>query len=169
MRVAVFCVLFLMVVAPSEASESCRNMTEARQHFRLAHIYWHGPDHCWDASPGRRQRRIVHTVARKPDQRNWRDAMSEVIPDPQVASELAPDAPAAQIVWLDRWVDVKPAELPPIARGVDLLRATLRPPAEPTTRSATVVILLFALLVIALPLAMIGGLPPGMIYRRQSE
>ena len=60
MRVAVIVVSMLMVVSPSEASESCMSKTEARQHFGLVHIYWHGVDHCWDASPGRRQRHVIH-------------------------------------------------------------------------------------------------------------
>jgi hypothetical protein len=167
MRVAAFCALILMVATPSEASESCMSVTEARHQFRMLHIYWHGPDHCWDASPGRRSRGVSHTVASKPDQRKWRDAMSEMVPDARVAS-VAPDAQVAQILWLDRWVDMKPSELPLVARSVDIShQATSPPSAEPITRSLTV-ILLFALLVIALPLVIIA-LPQGMIYRRQSE
>jgi hypothetical protein len=156
----------LMVVTPSGASESCMSLIEARQHFGLVHIYWHGADHCWDASRGRQQRRIVHAAAPKPDQRKWRDAMSEMVPDAQVA----------QILWLDRWVDIKPSELPLTLRWVDIPRQATPPPtAEPTTRSlepttrSLTVMMLFALLVIALPLAIIGALPQSMIYRRQSE
>ena len=168
MRVAALCALILMVTEPSEASESCMSVTEARQHFKLMHIYWHGPDHCWDASPGRRQGRIIHTVASKPDQRKWRDAMSEMVPDTRVASEISPDAEVAQILWLDRWTDIKPSAAPLIARGVDIsYQATSPPTAEPMTRSMTVM-LLFALLVVALPLAIIA-LPQGVIYRRQPE
>jgi len=159
----------LMVVTPSVASESCMSKMEARQHFGLVHIYWHGADHCWDASPGRQQRRIVHTAAPKPDQRKWREAMSEMVPDAQVA----------QVLWLDRWVDIKPPELPLTLRWVDIPRqAEPAPTAEPTTRSiepttrsiepttrSLTVMILFALLVIALPLAIIGALPQGMINR----
>jgi hypothetical protein len=159
MRVAVFCALMLMVATPSDASESCMSVTEARQHFGLVHIYWHSAEHCWDASPGRRQRHIIHTDIAKPDPPKWRDAMSEMVPD----------APVSQVVWLDRWVDIKPSELPLIARWVDFPEAKPTPPtAEPTTRSLTV-ILLFAFLVIALPLAIIEALPQGVIYRRQLE
>jgi hypothetical protein len=168
MRVAVFFALILMVPTPSEASESCMSVTEARHHFGMVHIYWHGPDHCWDASPGRRQRGISHTDTSEPDQRKWRDAMSEMVPDARVVPEIAPDAQVAQILWLDRWVDMKPSEQPHIARSVDIsYQATSPPSAEPMTRSLTA-ILLFALLVIALPLVIIA-LPQGMIYRRQSE
>jgi hypothetical protein len=159
MRVAVSFALMLMVVTPSGASESCMSLIEARQHFGLVHIYWHGADHCWDASPGRQQRRVVHTAAPKPDQRKWRDAMSEMVPDAQVA----------QMLWLDRWVDIKPSELPLALCWVDIPRQATSPPAaKPTTRSLTVM-MLFALLVIALPLAIIGALPQSMIHRRRSE
>ena len=106
MRVAVFCALILMVATPSEASESCRSMTEARGHFGMVHIYWHGPNRCWDASSGRHQRRISHLVTSKSDQRKWRDAMSEMVPDARVASENSPDAQLTQILWLDRWTDI---------------------------------------------------------------
>ncbi|MEO6780598.1 MAG: hypothetical protein ABI196_06740 [Bradyrhizobium sp.] len=156
MRVAVIVVSILMAGMPSEASESCLSMTEARQHFGLVHIYWHGADHCWDASPGRRQPHLIHKVAAKPDQPKWRDAMSEMVPDANVA----------QMPWLDRWVDIKPSELPLAARWVDIPQATPSPTAEPmATRLA--VVLLLALLAIALTLAIIEVLPRGTIYRRQ--
>ena len=132
------------------------SMTEARQHFGLVHIYWHGAGHCWDASSGRRQRHIIQKVAAKPDQPKWRDAMSEMVPDANVA----------QTPWLDRWVNIKPSELPLAARWVDIPQATPSPTAEPmATRLALV--LLLALLAIALTLAIIEVLPQGTIYRRQ--
>jgi hypothetical protein len=156
MRVALIVVSILMAGTPSDASESCMSMTEARQHFGLVHIYWHGADHCWDASPGRRQRHVVHKVAAKPDQPKWRDAMSEMVPDANIA----------QIPWLDRWVDIKPSELPLAARWVDIPQAKPSPTAEPmATRLA--VVLLLAVLAIALTLAIIEVLPQGTIYRRQ--
>ena len=158
MRVAICFALILMVATPSEASESCMSVTEARQHFGLVHIYWHGADHCWDASPGRRQRHIIHTVAPKPDRSKWRDAMSEMV---------VTDTKVAQIPWLERWVDIKSSELPLVARWVDIPQAAPPPIAEPMTMSLTVV-LLFGLLVITLPLALMGVLPQVIIYRRQS-
>jgi hypothetical protein len=134
------------------------SVAEARQHFGLVHIYWHGADHCWDASPGRRQRHIIHTVAPKPDRSKWRDAMSEMV---------VTDTKVAQIPWLERWVDIKSSELPLVARWVDIPQAAPPPIAEPMTMSLTVV-LLFGLLVITLPLALMGVLPQVIIYRRQS-
>src|SRR6266852_1036661 len=54
MRVAVVVVFVSVLSTPSEASQSCMSKTEARQSFHSSHIYWHGADHCWDATPIRR-------------------------------------------------------------------------------------------------------------------
>src|SRR5712675_3457595 len=59
MRVALFVVFVSVLTTASEASNSCMSKTEARQHFGAVHIYWHGLDHCWDATPGRHQIRRV--------------------------------------------------------------------------------------------------------------
>jgi hypothetical protein len=64
MRVAVIVVLMLVRATPSEASTSCMTKTEARQHFGSVYIYWHGPEHCWDATPTRRRHQI-HKVQQK--------------------------------------------------------------------------------------------------------
>ena len=51
MRVAVIVVFVSLLTTRSEASTSCMSKTEARQHFGTVYLYWHGPEHCWDASP----------------------------------------------------------------------------------------------------------------------
>jgi hypothetical protein len=116
MRVAFFVATFFVVsisalTAPSRGSSSCMSQSEARQHYGSVHLYWHGPDHCWDATPGR------HRLVRKnqsdinrgvPPGRNrsdWRQAMSEMLPDE--APVRAPDARAASVNWLDRWIDIR--------------------------------------------------------------
>ena len=81
MRVAMIVVSILVVSTPSEASTSCMSKTEARQHFGSVHIYWHGPDHCWDATPTRGHHQIAYRVQRKIDQPKWRDAMSAMSPN----------------------------------------------------------------------------------------
>lgn len=79
MRVAVI-VLTMVVATPSGASQSCMSKTEARQYFGSTYIYWHGPDHCWDATPTRhhqiqvRRKTLVHQVRQKIDQPQWREA-----------------------------------------------------------------------------------------------
>src|SRR5882672_6621256 len=129
MRVAMIVVTILAATTPLEAAQSCMSKTEARQHFGAVHIYWHGLDHCWDATPGRHQIRRVQRrtptdeAQAKPeqpkreeskldqskldqpkldqskldqskfdqsrfDQSKWRDSMSEMLPDSDLAQAL---------------------------------------------------------------------------------
>ncbi len=53
MRVAVIVAFVSLLTTPSEASTSCMSKTEARQHFGTVYLYWHHPEHCWDATPTR--------------------------------------------------------------------------------------------------------------------
>lgn len=55
MRVALIVVAIAFVASPSHASPSCMTMAEARAAFPGKHLWWHGPNKCWDATPGRRQ------------------------------------------------------------------------------------------------------------------
>jgi len=51
MRVAVIVAFVSLLTTPSEASTSCTSKTEARQRFGTVYLYWHRPEHCWDATP----------------------------------------------------------------------------------------------------------------------
>ena len=82
-------------------------------------------------------------------------------------SEMVPEPNLAQTSWLDRWVEIKPVELPLVARWVDIPQAKPSPIADPMP-APLVVVLLLALLTIALALAIVEILPRGTIYRRQS-
>jgi hypothetical protein len=93
------------------------SQSEARQHFGSVHLYWHGPDHCWDATPGRHrvvrktQPAIDRQAQRARSRSDWRQAMSEMLPD-----DGAVQAPGVQMAgaaaavvganWLDRWIDI---------------------------------------------------------------
>jgi hypothetical protein len=115
MRVAVFVVLILVVSTPSEASKSCMSKTEARQQFG-SYIYWHGPDHCWDATPpSRGHHQIAHRVQRKIDQPKWRDALSAASLN-ETPTMLPNDGPV-QAPVVDRREDVEPSFIE--ARWVD--------------------------------------------------
>jgi hypothetical protein len=48
-------VLVVIMVAPIRAAYAapCMTESEARRVYSTSHLYWHGPDHCWDATPGR--------------------------------------------------------------------------------------------------------------------
>jgi hypothetical protein len=68
MRVAVLVVSMLVLATTSEASRSCMSKTEARRHFGSVHIYWHGADHCWDATSTGSSHQAVRRAERKIDQ-----------------------------------------------------------------------------------------------------
>jgi hypothetical protein len=158
MRVAVFVVLALVVSTPSEASQSCMTKTEARGHFGSVHIYWHGRDHCWDATPMRRHHRAhqvrqIRKVQQKIDLPKWYESMSEMLPDEESAEE------SAKTSWADRWVEIEPSQ----RRIVDTARVA--PPAvierrpEPMLTPRGVVM---AILAIVLTLAIVELLFGGM-------
>ena len=130
MRVAVI-VALLVVTTPSEASKSCMTKTEARQHFGSVHIYWHGNDHCWDATPTRRRHQRdatptprhhqIHKVQQEIDEPKWHEAMSEMLLDEE----------PVRTPWVDRWVDIEPPQLPIITRRVDIVQVGSPPIIEP--------------------------------------
>lgn len=74
MRVLVLAVAMLMLPTTSEASKSCMSKTEARKHFGLVHIYWHGADHCWDASSTRLHHPLIRKVEHRIDRPGSQDA-----------------------------------------------------------------------------------------------
>jgi hypothetical protein len=118
MRVAVMVVVMFAVTTPLQASQSCMSKTEARKNFSSSHIYWHGPDHCWDATPARHHG--IHGVRRnapsreadrkrdrpEPDQSQLDDQSK---PDQSKPDQSRPDQPK-----LDRfkWRDSMSAMLP---------------------------------------------------------
>ena len=145
--IAVSMLVMLVVATPSEASRSCMSKTEARQHFGSVHIYWHGRDHCWDATPTRRhhqinkvQRKIqIHEVQQKIDQPIWHDSMSKMLPD---------DEPA-QTPWVDRWTDIEPSQPAIVARWVDIVQVAPPPvierKSEPMVALRGVMLVFFAI------------------------
>jgi len=146
--IAVSMLVMLMVTTPSEASRSCMSKTEVRQHFGSVHIYWHGRDHCWDATPTRRHRQInkvqrklhIHEVEEKIEQPNWHDSMSEMLPD---------DKPV-QTPRIDRWANIEPPQPPIVARWVDIVQVA--PPSiierkpEPMIAPRGVMFVFFAII-----------------------
>jgi hypothetical protein len=174
MRVAMYIVAVLVMTTPSEASKSCMTKAEARQHFSSVHIYWHGPDHCWDANPTRRHglqkvgqktptrpKTPVREVERTTDQAKWRDSRSEVLVDNEPGQPLGVTADARRdgdddavpsTPWIDRWMDAEPSPL--AARWVDIAPVK-RPPiierkTEQSVRSYRVVLVFVVFVVLAL-------------------
>jgi hypothetical protein len=177
MRVAMIIAVVLVSTTPSEASKSCMTKADARQHFGSVHIYWHGPNHCWDATPTRRhatrtvQRKTstrevkpktpTREVTRKVDRPKWRDSMSEMLADSAPVQSIATSADArrygndgavAGTPWIDRWTDIESSPL--AARWVDIAPVE-RPPiierkAERLVRPPGVVLVFIVLVVLAL-------------------
>src|SRR3954447_17618425 len=118
MRVALIVALLFALTTSAQASSSCMSKSEARQHFGSLHLYWHGPDHCWDATPGRHrlvrknQSNVDRQVQRESSHSDWRQARSEMLPDDvpvQVpGAQIAASAAAVGASWLDRWIDIVP-------------------------------------------------------------
>jgi hypothetical protein len=137
--------------------------TEARAHFGSVHIYWHGAEHCWDATTTLRHHQI-RQVQQKRNDPKWHDAMSEMLSDGASApapTRLAPaltQLAAAPTPWVNRWVDLE--QSPVVSRWVDI--AQVAPPlviraAEPlVTPHGLVMVILF----------IIGTLAIIMIFQR---
>jgi hypothetical protein len=167
MRVAVIVVSMLVVTTPSQASKYCMSKIEARQHFGSVHIYWHGRDHCWDATLTRRlvhkvqPRRHIHEVQPNIDQPKWHDSMSQMLADDEPV-QTAPQTP-----WVNRWVEIGPSKPQVDARWVDI--AQVVPPSiierKPAPMvSPQVVLLLLIIITIALTLAAIEFLFRRAVY-----
>jgi hypothetical protein len=159
MRVAIIVVSILAVSTPSKASKCCMSQTEARQHFGSVHLYWHGPDHCWDAT----RWQLAHRVQRKIDQPKWRDAMSAMSPDGTPAmlpNEEPVQAPRVEVEpsLIDaRWVDIVQVPSPIIERK-----------PEPTVMPRGVLLVL-AFIAFALTLALVEVLFRDTPYDRPTR
>ena len=174
MRVAMIIAVVLVSTTPSEASKSCMTKAEARQHFGSVHIYWHGPNHCWDATPTRRHatRKIQRKTPTREvkqqidqpkgiDQPKWRDSMSEMLADSGSVQSIGTivdarryesDGAVAGTPWLDRWTDIEASPL--AARWVDIAPVE-RPPiverkAKRSARPPDMVLVFVVLVVMAL-------------------
>jgi hypothetical protein len=168
MRVAVFVVFVSILATASEASESCMTRTEAHRHFGSAHIYWHGADHCWNATSTRWHHRIHHVREKTEDQvqqkidrqakpkidhPKWHESMSQMLPA---------DEEPVRTSWLDRWVDIEPAQSPLGARWVDIVQAApayiMESETEPiiTPRSVMMVITVLTLTLAIVEFLIIG-------------
>ena len=106
MRVAIIVAAIALASSPADSSPSCMTKSEARAKFPTSHLWWRGPNHCWDATPPSRQRlaqrirkgpkqdakaeRDEEAEEKKPDERKrpalahdprWREAMSRMRPE----------------------------------------------------------------------------------------
>ena len=145
MRVAVIVVIMMVVTTPSMASQSCMSQTEARKHFASSHLYWHGPNHCWDATAPRHhqiqaRKNLIREAQRKSDRPKWQDSQDS-IPDTLPVDEpvRSPSPPTSFAVdrqddddvtrtpWADRWVELRPSQSPLVARPVRVVQVSPAP------------------------------------------
>jgi hypothetical protein len=156
MRVAVIVVFMSVLTTPLEASKSCMSKTEARQHFGSVHLYWHGVDHCWDATPIHRPgipQRVHHPESEptqpalipmpSPDLRRSANAM--------VADERETDLITAT-PWVERWVDIAQDALPKQIVG------TVRKSEPMVTPRGVVIVIINIILTLAIVEVLFGGL-----------
>jgi hypothetical protein len=153
-------VVFVSVLTTSsEASKSCMSKTEARQHFGSVHIYWHGVDHCWDATSIQRHgvRHRVHYQVRY----HVPEPISRaVVPTPspdlrRSANAMATDEPETGPVtatpWVERWTDITQVVPPkPIV-------VTEREPEPMVTPRGVVMVIITIVLTLTIIEVVFGG------------
>jgi hypothetical protein len=90
MRLFVIAAIIALAATPAPASPSCMTQSEARQKFPNQHLWWHGPNRCWDATPSRTK------LAKRNTTRNARPAEREAQADRDTApAKVAAEKPAA--------------------------------------------------------------------------
>lgn len=87
--IAAMVLAMLTIAAPSRASDSCMTRDEARQRFSTSRLYWHGADHCWDATSPRGLRR----AARNKQTAKQAPPVPQTAPDPDPAQSLGAPGP----------------------------------------------------------------------------
>ena len=154
MRVAVIVVFVSLLTTRSEASTSCMSKTEARQQFGTVYLYWHGPEHCWDATPTR-----LHGVRHRVRHPEPTPHFVVPIPSPDLrrsANAMATDEPETELItvipWVERWTDI--TQRTPAASIVVTDRKS-----EPTVTSREAVMVVIAII---LTLAVVEFLFGGM-------
>jgi hypothetical protein len=57
--------LVVLVIAPIHAASAaaCMTKSEAREAYSTSYLYWHGANHCWDATPNGRRDTATATTA----------------------------------------------------------------------------------------------------------
>jgi hypothetical protein len=161
MRVAVMVVLVSVLTTPSEASKSCMSKTEARQQFG-SYIYWHGPEHCWDATPTRPYG-VRHRVHHQESEPTPPGAVPMPSPDRRrSANAMATDEAEIDLItatpWVERWTDITQVVPPQFVVAI--------PKPEPIVTPRGVVMVFITII---LTLAIVEILFGGMINERMRK
>jgi hypothetical protein len=124
MRVAIIVVAVSLASLPALASPSCMTQSEARQKFPKEHLWWHGPNRCWGATPPSRQRLAQRIRAGK-----TRPVARDT--EPEAVEEKKPSRSASDTKWREAMSKARPEDLV-ASTSVASAQAevTLAPPAE---------------------------------------
>lgn len=143
-----------LIVTAAQAS-SCMTRTEARDTFETSYIYWHGANHCWNATSPRSRH-----VLKRDGERSRHNLERDAVPFPEadqrrllqvMAIEPEPVLPP-QETWLDRWTEITTvAPRPMVATIVE------REPEPMVTPRDVVAMILTVFLSIALFEVVSGG------------
>ena len=162
MRVAVIVVFVSVLTTPSEASQSCMSKAEARHAFHSSYIYWHGVNHCWDATAMRR-----HGVRHRAHHDEPEPTPPAMIPMPspdlrRSANAMAVDEPETDLItatpWVERWTDITQVASPQFVVAI--------PKPEPMVTPRGVVMVFITII---LTLAIVEILFGGMINERMRK
>jgi len=163
MRAALFVVFVSVLTTPSEASKSCMSKTEARQQFG-SYIYWHGPEHCWDATPTR-PHGVRHRVRRPEPEPTPRFVIPMPSPDVRrLANAMATDEPETNRItvtpWVERWTDITQV-VPPNP----IVVIERKPEPMVTPRGVVMVIIAIALTLVIVEILFVGARSAGHSHR----
>src|SRR5690348_1693477 len=106
MRVAIIVVAIVLVSSPALASPSCMTQSEARAKFVTSHLYWHGPNRCWDATPPSRQR-----LAQRNKAREAKPALREADAEREPVEEKKPSHSSNETRWRQAMSRARPEDL----------------------------------------------------------
>ena len=162
MRVAVIVVFMSLLTTRSEASTSCMSKTEARQHFGTVYLYWHGPEHCWDAIPTH-----LHGVRRRVRHPEPTPHFVVPLPSPDLrrsANAMATDEPEIDLItatpWVERWTDITQV-VPPKS----IVVTERKPELMVTPRGVVMVIITIALTLVIFEIFFGGTRSAGQSHR----
>src|SRR4029079_8175846 len=92
MRIVMIAAVTVLASSQAQASPACMTQSEARAKFPTAHLWWHGPNRCWDATPSRTQ--LSKRIKAADTRDTSREARASLEADRTAAAEnIAPDMP----------------------------------------------------------------------------
>ena len=120
MRVAIIVVAVALASPPALASPSCMTQSEARAKFPKSHLWWHGSERCWDATPPNR-----HRLAQRNKNKSKEAKRTSTSRQAQAAREEAEETKPSRAASQPKWREAMSR-----ARAEDLVGVTASAQAE---------------------------------------